>query len=122
MDKDEQKKLGNEGENGKSDGKWIEAEEPKDPNEIRLDVDEEFEGLYMETKPSPVFKDRVVHMFRVKDEKDEKYMYGKSNLDKWLEPVPPGTKVKIKRLKDVHITNQPKPLQKFKLWTWEKNS
>ena len=115
-DDDTQKTLANV---DKSKGRWVEAEYPKDPNEVYLEVGGEFEGLYMETKPNELYKDDWVHIFRVKGDPEQKYMYGKSNLNKWFENIKPGTFVKIKRFPDQKIQNQPKPLQKFKVWTWE---
>ena len=102
------------------DGDWIEVDKPRDPNEIYLEVGDEFVGFYLETRKNQIYTDDVIHVFKVKDEAEEKFMYGKSNLDKWMDAVPVGNIVKIKRFKDVHIPNKPKPLQQFKVWVWIK--
>jgi len=102
-------------DNGK--GGWKLVEVPKPENVVELDVDEEFIGVFVGSKPNPNFEGELIHVFETEGG-NMRMMYGKTNLDRWMEQVSPGTRVRVKRLDDKKI-GQPKPLHVFRVWIWE---
>jgi len=101
------------------EGCWKEVEIPKDENIIELSIGEEFVGLFAGSKPNPSFDGELIHVFET-DNGNMRMMYGKTNLDRWMKNVSPGSMVKISRLEDRKV-GQPKPLHMFKVWIWEEN-
>ena len=102
-----QRVIDNEGSGG-----WKEVVLPPDENVISLGVGEEFVGLYVGTKDNPNFEGDLIHMFET-ESGNLRMMYGKTNLDRWMDAVSPGSWVKIRRLDDRKV-GQPKPLHMFK--------
>jgi hypothetical protein len=101
----------------KADVVWRLLPYPRNESFVKLEVGEEFKGIYVSSKPNPNFKDEKIHVFE-DDEGNVRQMNGTANLDRWLSVVDPGSYVKVVRVKDKKI-GQPKPLQVFEVYVPE---
>ena len=102
------------------DGKgvvWHEVVIPKPEDVVELEVGGEFVGTFVGSKPNENFEGEIIHMFET-SAGNMRMMYGKTNLNRWMEQVSPGSLVRIKRLEDKRV-GQPKPLHMFKVWIGE---
>jgi hypothetical protein len=106
--------------NKKIAGTWRLAPYPRDDSFIRLEVGEDFSGLFVATKNNPNYEGDKIHVFE-DDEGNVRQMNGTSNLDKWMSVVEPGSVIRIKRLNDRKI-GKPKPLQVFEVYIWDEQT
>ena len=101
----------------KDSGCWVKADFPKDESFFKLDVGEQFIGMYVATKKNPTFENDVIHVFEDHDGVIRQ-MNGVTNLDRWMSGIDPGTKVKIVRIEDLKV-GKPNPLQRFEVYIWK---
>ena len=104
----------------KKEGSWVKAEYPRDDSFFKLEVGEQFIGLYVATKKNPNFENEVIHVFE-DNEGVVRQMNGVTNLDRWMSGIEGGTRVKIVRIEDLKV-GKPKSLHRFEVYLWKEAS
>jgi len=102
---------------------WVLVDRPRDESFIKLDVGDELVARFVGSKPNLNFKDEKIHVFEDLDTDEKRQLNGTTDLDRWMEGVEPGCRVRIVRLKDKKLPSvggvPRKPLQVYKVWKKE---